>query len=141
MRHYRHSSGLEIIEGVKFFFKNNQYPANWWKSTGPENLKKMGFELIPTPPRPKPEPLDPLTIPLDRRKLRRGLLALNVTGDQVVAAIKEEPDAVKRELAMIDWEDAASFHYDHPLVALLMARLGLSEADASAKWAEMAGVE
>ena len=82
-------------------------------------------------------PTDLTKIPLSRRALRKWLLQLDVKDSNVRAAINQEPDETKREENLIDWEDAREYHFDHPLVEVLMASLGLDSAIAAAKWGQM----
>jgi hypothetical protein len=82
---------------------------------------------------PAPEP--PLVPPLSARQLRLALLGLGLTGTQVEAQIAAMPGTpAQREAALIEWEYATTYQRDHPLVALLGAALGLTEAQIDEAW-------
>lgn len=91
---------------------------------------------IPLPP-PPPPPVPMITA----RQLRLALLRLGVTGAQVEAQIATIPGTdADREAAMIEWEYATTYQRDHPLVAMLGAALGLTEAQIDAAWMEAATI-
>lgn len=99
-------------------------------------LKKIGLERF-TPPKVPAVPVDPLTRPLSRRQLRLGLLSMGITEAQVLNAIEQESDSVKREGALIEWQDAHEYHFEHPLVGQLLGVMGLDEDQAKATWIVM----
>ena len=89
----------------------------------------------PAPPAPPPVPV------ITARQLRLALLGLGVTGAQVEAQIATIPGTdADREAAMIEWEYATTYQRDHPLVAMLGAALGLTEAQIDAAWMEAATI-
>lgn len=63
---------------------------------------------------------------VSRRQARRALLAADLL-DDVEAAINALPEPA-RSAALIDWQDAAEFARDWPLLITLAAALGLSAA-------------
>lgn len=82
-------------------------------------------QLIASPPMPI----------ITRRQLRLALLGLGMTGAQVEAQIATMPGTpVEREAALIEWQDAATYQRDHPLVVALGAALGLTEAQIDNAW-------
>ena len=136
MTRYKHNkSGLDIAHGESFVLDGVRYPAAWWKS--PDFAEQMALTGLVAYEPPPPQPVDKSTLPLDRRRLRKGLLSLGVTAQMVLDEINAETDAIVREGMLIDWEDAGIYHFNHPLVTLLMGRLGLDAAAAKAKWIEM----
>lgn len=74
-------------------------------------------------------------LPLTRRQLRRGLLSLGVRTADVEEKIAALPDD-QREIALIDWQDASTHDRSHPLVSMLGAAFGLTEAQIDAAWLE-----
>ena len=82
-----------------------------------------------------PPPPPPVMPTITRRQLRLALLRLGVTGDQVEAQIAAMPGTpIEREAAMIEWQDATTYERNHPLVVMLGAALGLTEAQIDAAW-------
>jgi hypothetical protein len=82
-----------------------------------------------------PPPAPPVMPTITRRQLRLALLRLGVTGDQVEAQIAAMPGTpIEREAAMIEWQDATTYERNHPLVVMLGAALGLTEAQIDAAW-------
>lgn len=92
----------------------------------------MGDELpMELPLEPQPAPMPAITA----RQLRLALLGLGLTGAQVEAQIAAMPGTpAQREAAMIEWEYATTYQRDHPLVALLGAALGMTEAQIDNAW-------
>ena len=100
----------------------------------------MGDELLfePAPPAP---PAPPLVPAITARQLRLALLGLGLTGAQVEAQIAAMPGTpAQREAAMIEWEYATTYQRDHPLVVMLGAALGLTEAQIDDAWKEAATI-
>lgn len=78
---------------------------------------------------------------LSPRQLRLALLRLGMTGAQVEAQIAAMPGTdADREAAMIEWEYAPTYQRDHPLVIMLGAALGLTQAQIDAAWMEAATI-
>ena len=76
----------------------------------------------------------PVRVPgcVSRRGLRKALLTIGLTFDQVRIAVEKEQDRDVRARALIDLEDAQMFHREHPLVVAMGAALGKTEADVDA---------
>lgn len=82
-----------------------------------------------------PEPSnDPRDYTLTRRQLRLGLLDLGVTDENIIALINDISDPKERARALIEWQDAQKYDFEHPLVVSLIAGIGLSANQASAAW-------
>lgn len=72
-------------------------------------------------------------------QLRLGLLALGMNAAQVEAAIAAMPGTeAEREAVRIQWEYETSFRRTNPLVVMLAASLGMSEAQIDAAWLQAA---
>jgi hypothetical protein len=100
----------------------------------------MGDEL-PFEPAPSAPPAPPLVPAITARQLRLALLGLGLTGAQVEAQIAAMPGTpAQREAAMIEWEYATTYQRDHPLVVMLGAALGLTEAQIDDAWKEAATI-
>jgi hypothetical protein len=88
-----------------------------------------------------PPPAPPLVPAITARQLRLALLGLGLTGAQVEAQIAAMPGTpAQREAAMIEWEYATTYQRDHPLVVMLGAALGLTEAQIDDAWKEAATI-
>lgn len=83
-------------------------------------------------PAPMPSPL----IAVTRRQALRALLEAGLL-DGIEAAIAAMPEP-QQSRARIDWESAAEFRRDFPLLLTLASVLGLSEADVDALFATAA---
>lgn len=82
-----------------------------------------------------PPPAPPFVPALHRRQLRLALLGLGITNTQVEAKIATMPGTpAQREAALIEWQDALTYRRDHPLVVMLGAALGLTEAQIDNAW-------
>jgi len=80
---------------------------------------------------PPPEtPLPPLTA----RQLRLGLVKNGISLAAVESAIENIPDPVDRETAKIEWEYAATFLRDHPLISQIGAALSLTDDQIDSMW-------
>lgn len=72
-----------------------------------------------------PEPVPAIS----RRQCRLWLLtALGKTAADVEAAIAGIADPMAREAALIEWQDATVFYYDHPLIVELAPSFGVDPA-------------
>lgn len=111
-----------------------RHPRTIEKLWTDEELNAIGLERVAAD---NPAPPDRLDVELTRRELRLGLLSMGLTESDVVAAINEEPDPVKREAALIEWQDNFHYNFNHPLVGLLMARLSMDEEQAKTAWRGM----
>lgn len=87
---------------------------------------------------PEPIEIDLLGQTLTRRQVRAALALNGIDRDAIPNAIAAIPDAVQRDLALIDWEDAPYYVRTHPLFsnAALLATLGLDAAAIDALWAQ-----
>ncbi|WP_051680010.1 hypothetical protein [Pseudorhizobium marinum] len=74
--------------------------------------------------------------PLTARQLRLGLVANGIAMEQVEVAIAAIEDTQQRAVAFVEWEYAAQFERDHPLIASIGAALGLTAEQVDAMWAE-----
>ncbi|MCR9239676.1 MAG: hypothetical protein NXI17_23645 [Alphaproteobacteria bacterium] len=104
----------------------------------PQQLADLSIEAYeytaPEPPEPPEPSTDPKDWPLTRRQLRLGLLGLGITDTSVLAAINAIVDTTQRAAALIEWEDAEEYNYEHPLVASLMTSVGLNADTAAPAW-------
>jgi hypothetical protein len=101
----------------------------------PQQLADLKIEPYEyTPPEPPAPSTDPKDWPLTRRQLRLGLLGLGLTETAVLAAINETEDAAARAVALIEWQDADDYNFDHPLVQQLIARVGLPLETVKTAW-------
>ncbi len=132
---YKHSDGLDISGNEAFRLNDIKYPRNWISCASPDEIAAIG--LVPYEPSAAP-PIDYLTASLSRGQLRRGLLALGKTAADVTALINTIPDPVDQEGARIAWEDASYYSYSDPLIAQIVAGLGLSAPDVEATWRSVA---
>ena len=74
-------------------------------------------------------------------QLRLALFSLGLTGDDVAAQIAAMPGApTEREAARIHWEYATEFPRSHPLISVIGAALGLTEAQIDAAWLQAAAL-
>jgi len=94
----------------------------------PEEIAEFEASL----PSPEPTTAPPLTA----RQLRLGLVSNGFALDQVEAAIAAIADPQQRSVASIEWEYAAQFERDHPLIAQVGEALGLSGGQIDGMWAE-----
>ena len=86
--------------------------------------------------------LDALRNPTDQQgfpvlsavQLRLGILGAGLTPDEIDAAINAIPDAVEHATVQTYWRHATLFERSHPLVAGMVALLGLTDAEADAIW-------
>lgn len=110
---------------------------------GQHDVAPEGCSAVPIPPESASQvwngsswSMAPVTLlPLTRRQLRRGLLSLGVRTADVEEKIAALPDD-QREIALIDWQDASEYERTHPLVSMLGAAFGLTEAQIDAAWLE-----
>ena len=86
------------------------------------------------PPVPTPEELRERMPILTARQLRLGLVADGRFPAQVDAAIDAMPEGADKEAARIEWEYAASFRRNYPLVATVGTALGLSDSQIDIMW-------
>jgi hypothetical protein len=101
-----------------------------------------GYVLVTTPeeePQPDPVPPPPPTFeelfpPLDPLDFKLAMLTLNVTPDDVDAAIDAMPEP-DRTLAKIYWTSAGKFRRDNPLIEQIAAAFGKTSADIDSAWA------
>lgn len=101
----------------------------------PDQLADLEIEAYEyAPPDPPAPSTDPRDWPLQRRQLRLGLLGLGITDAAVMAAINKIEDATERASALIDWQDADEYNFEHPLVTRLMASVGLNAETAASAW-------
>lgn len=99
------------------------------------DLKIEAYEYVAPEPAPAPAPsTDPADWPLSRWQLRRGLLAMGITDATVLTAINEIEDAIERAAALIDWQDAKEYNFDHPLVQGLIVKVGIPLETAKQAW-------
>ena len=77
--------------------------------------------------------------PVTRRQLKRWLYQQGLL-DSVPALIAAIADADARALAQIDWDDAATFDADNPLVLTFAAALGMTREQLHAAWIEAAQI-
>lgn len=77
--------------------------------------------------------------PVTRRQLKRWLHAQGLLSavPQLIAGIA---DSDARALAQIDWDDAATFDADNPLVLTFAAALGMTRQQLHAAWIEAAQI-
>jgi hypothetical protein len=80
-----------------------------------------------------PAPVPPAVLTVTRRQALRGLL------DDIEAAINELPEP-QRSAARIDWESAAEFRRDFPLLVGLAAAIGLTESQVDDLFAAAAAI-
>lgn len=101
----------------------------------PQQLADLEIEPYEyTPPEAPAASTDPRDWPLKRRQLRLGLLGLGINDAAVMTAINEIADATQRAAALIEWQDADEYNFEHPLVTKLMASVGLNEQTAATAW-------
>lgn len=85
----------------------------------------------------QPDPVvstDPADYPLTRRQLRLGLLEIGLAETAVLEAINEIEDATERAVALIDWQDADNYNFDHPLVKKLISKVGIPQQTVIQAW-------
>lgn len=107
----------------------------------PRNADRMRYEdwlAEGHTPQPAPEQAAPPLPSLTARQLRLGLLGLGVTGAQVEAQIEAIEDSTEREAALIEWRYSTVYERDHPLIDMVGALLGLTEAQIDAAWSQAA---
>lgn len=128
---------VSVRGGVPIPTDSYKFTRQTVQSYSAEDLAEIGLEEY-TPDVPEtvaPEPsTDPSDYTLTRRQLRLGLLGLGITDDDVVAQIEAIPDATARATALIEWQDAQNYDFEHPLVVSLIAAVGLDNISASAAW-------
>lgn len=75
----------------------------------------------------------PTLEPLSRVNFKLGMLYLNITPDQIDAAIEQmaEPD---RTFAKVYWNDSVRFHRSNPLIAQLAGQFGSTSDQIDAAW-------
>lgn len=81
--------------------------------------------IIPTPP----EAPAPVPYRVSQRQLRLAMLAAGINPATITAAINAISDPAQKAGAAVEWEYAAWFERQHPLIASLSAGLGLSSED------------
>lgn len=74
--------------------------------------------------------------PLTARQLRLGLVNNGFSLGQVDTAIDALPDGADKEKARIEWQYAGEFNRDHPLIATIAVRLGISAELFETMWTE-----
>lgn len=77
---------------------------------------------------------------LTARQFRLGLLAAGHTPSQVAQAITAIPDGEQKETAEIEWEYATTFIRSQPLIGVIGAALGLSDAQIDVIWANAVNI-
>lgn len=88
-----------------------------------------------TPPVPEPEIVKtPEDFPLSRRQVRKAMVYAGIGLDDVTNTIKQIPDPVERDLALIDWEDAPVYQRSHPLFNTLAPAFGLTTEQLDTLW-------
>lgn len=143
MIRYRHANGLDISLSEPFTMysatagEEVKYPRGWLMSATAEEIIALGFEAYEVPAEITIPP-EPESVSLTRRQLRFGLLALGFTDRDVKALINQNPDTAAREAALIEFEDAQSFNFDHPLFSQLPAAMGITDEVMRAAWMEAA---
>jgi hypothetical protein len=91
------------------------------------------FPIDPYVP-PTTEQLREWMFPLTARQFRLGLIAGNITPEQITAVIDAMADGPDKVTAQIEWEYATTFTRMHPLVAQLSAALGLTPEQVDTLW-------
>lgn len=117
----------------------------WYKGADAVQIIELGGQAIDgltkeapvEPPQPEApnEPVDLLTVPLSRKQLRKTLLLeWQVGGPEIEAVINQIPDAIEKQLALIDWQDSTNYHRGHELVNAISAKLGKDTAEIDRVW-------
>lgn len=71
--------------------------------------------------------------PVTARQIRRGLLALGITGVMIETALNSLPEPTK-SAALIEWEYSNEFFRTHELVAMVAQMLGWTAKDLDDLW-------
>lgn len=77
---------------------------------------------------------------LKRKELRNGLLSIDLTAEDIEAAIDAIPDLAVRRAARIDWEDTVDYDRHHPLVDTLAAAFEIPPEQVDDLWRWAAGL-
>ncbi len=115
-----------------------RYPKSIAELWTNEKLAGIGLERF-TPEAPEPEPVDPLSIPLNPVQFEA---VLNMTGkraeiDMAVEAM-EEP---ARSIAKAKIARSQSYDRDDPLFASLAAAIEMTDAELDALWVQALEIE
>jgi hypothetical protein len=131
----------EDVSGAFKTSDGESFPRNWLDLATADDLQRVGIEAYEYTPPPKPGPsTDPADYTLTARQLRLGLLSLEVTSSDVLGAINLIDGAVEREAALIEWEYAGEYEFDHPLVSRIMTSLEINDEAAASAWIAAAGL-
>lgn len=82
------------------------------------------YEEVETEPFP-PEVPEKIT----RRQFKMALVLKGISLEAVETALNNIEDPLKRQLSLIEWEDALTFERDHILIGSLAPHFGLTEDD------------
>lgn len=131
---YKYAEAVRLVVPVEAHFKLD-----------PESYE--GLEMLNGYPKPSKEEIEtawenrpPETPPpVTRRQLKRWLYAQGLL-NSVPALIATIADDDARSLAQIDWDDAATFDADNPLVLTFAAALGMTREQLHAAWIEAAQI-
>ena len=103
--------------------------------TGRSSTAMIEIE-VPEQPEPTPEEARAALPPISRRQLRLTLVRNGIALDDVAAMIEGLPDGLSKDVARIEWEDAATFERMHPTLVNIGAGLGLSPEQIDELWVE-----
>ena len=141
MRYRTYNSGVDVRVGQSFEIGGVKYPKNWLQFSSEEEKTAIGLiGYEPEIQMPAPKPFDPRDYNLSRKQLRLGLLSLGVVDAQVEEAISLIPDPVEKQKAIIEWEDASYYQFDHPLIQQVGQALGVSLSQMSGVWSGVKGL-
>lgn len=128
---------VSVRAGVAIPIDSYKFTRQAVQSYSAEELTEIGLEeytpIVPETNAPEPS-TDPKDYSLTRRQLRLGLLDLGITDDDVVAQIEAIPDETAKATALIEWQDAQNYDFEHPLVVSLITAIGLDGISVSAAW-------
>lgn len=92
-----------------------------------ESKGKVTIEPAPADPEPR-------VMPLTARQLRLGIIAAGFTLAQVTDAIDMVEDSTQKQIALVEWEYATLYEFDHPLISMVAGIIGLDQTQLKQLW-------